>query len=141
MLSLVFRGFGGDDWVHGVLTGLPGDHRTMLLVTLLVIFLMGFILEFVEIVFIVIPLVGPILLQQIDPVWFAVLVAVNLQTSFLTPPFGFALFYYRSAAPPEISTGTIYRAVVPFVLIQVATLGLLFLWPPLATWLPNVLFG
>ncbi|MDV7145377.1 TRAP transporter large permease subunit [Tropicimonas sp. TH_r6] len=141
MLSLVFRGFGGDDWVHELLTGLPGDERTMLLFTLLVIFLMGFVLEFVEIVFIVIPLVGPILLQHIDPVWFAVLVALNLQTSFLTPPFGFALFYYRSAAPAEISTGTIYRAIIPFVLIQVVTLGVVFAWPPLATWLPNLLFG
>ncbi len=141
MLSLVFRGFGGDVWVHELLTGLPGDHRTMLLFTLLVIFAMGFVLEFVEIVFIVIPLVGPILLQDVDPVWFAVLVALNLQTSFLTPPFGFALFYYRSTAPADISTGTIYRAVIPFVLIQVVTLGVVFLWPPLATWLPNVLFG
>ncbi|MFV0359457.1 TRAP transporter large permease [Tropicimonas sp.] len=141
MLSLVFRGFEGDIWVREVLTGLPGDHRTMLLCTLVVIFLMGFVLEFVEIVFIVVPLVGPILLQDIDPVWFAVLVALNLQTSFLTPPFGFALFYYRSAAPADISTGTIYRAVVPFVLIQILTLGIVFLWPALATWLPNVLFG
>ncbi|SFC18741.1 TRAP transporter large permease [Tropicimonas isoalkanivorans] len=141
MLSLVFRGFGGDDWVREVLTGLPGDHRTMLVFTLLVIFLMGFILEFVEIVFIVVPLVGPILLQDVDPVWFAVLVALNLQTSFLTPPFGFALFYYRSAAPADIRTGTIYRAIIPFVLIQIVTLGIVFLWPPLATWLPSVLFG
>lgn len=141
MLSLVFRGFGGDEWVHALLTGLPGDHRTMLLFTLLVIFAMGFVLEFVEIVFIVVPLVGPILLQDVDPVWFAVLVALNLQTSFLTPPFGFALFYYRSVAPADITTGTIYRAVVPFVLIQIVTLGVVFLWPALATWLPNVLFG
>ncbi|NDR56270.1 TRAP transporter large permease [Aliiruegeria sabulilitoris] len=141
MLSLVFRGFGGDEWVHDLLSNLPGDHTTMLLFTLLVIFIMGFILEFIEIVFIVIPLVGPILLQDIDPVWFAVLVALNLQTSFLTPPFGFALFYYRSAAPEEIKTTTIYKAVIPFVLIQVITLGVVFLWPPLATWLPQVLFG
>ncbi|WP_068114997.1 TRAP transporter large permease [Tropicimonas marinistellae] len=141
MLSLVFRGFEGDEWVRDVLTSLPGDHRTMLIFTLLVIFFMGFILEFVEIVFIVIPLVGPIILQDVDPVWFAVLVALNLQTSFLTPPFGFALFYYRSAAPADITTGTIYRAIVPFVLIQIVTLGIVFLWPPLATWLPKVLFG
>lgn len=141
MLSLVFRGFEGDEWVHGLLTGLPGDHRTMLLFTLLIIFAMGFVLEFVEIVFIVVPLVGPILLQDVDPVWFAVLVALNLQTSFLTPPFGFALFYYRSVAPPEITTGTIYRAVAPFVLIQIVTLSIVFLWPSLATWLPKVLFG
>ncbi|MBE3638923.1 TRAP transporter large permease [Mangrovicoccus algicola] len=141
MLSLVFRGFEGDAWVHEVLTGLPGDHRTMLLFALAVIFLMGFVLEFVEIVFIVVPLVGPIILQDVDPVWFAVLIALNLQTSFLTPPFGFALFYYRSVAPPEISTGTIYRSVIPFVLIQLATLAIVFLWPDLATWLPDMLFG
>lgn len=141
MLSLVFRGFEGDEWVHDVLTSLPGDHRTMLIFTLLVIFFMGFILEFVEIVFIVVPLVGPILLQDVDPVWFAVLVALNLQTSFLTPPFGFALFYYRSVAPSDITTGTIYRSIVPFVFIQVVTLGIVFAWPALATWLPNVLFG
>ncbi|MEM8553289.1 MAG: TRAP transporter large permease subunit [Pseudomonadota bacterium] len=141
MLALVFRGFGGDEWVHGLLTALPGDHRSMLLFTLLVIFVMGFVLEFVEIVFIVVPLVGPILLQDVDPVWFAVLVALNLQTSFLTPPFGFALFYYRSVAPPDITTGVIYRAIIPFVIIQLLTLGLVFAWPPLATWLPSVLFG
>ncbi|MFD0979067.1 TRAP transporter large permease [Tropicimonas aquimaris] len=141
MLSLVFRGFEGDEWVHELLTGLPGDHTSMLIFTLLVIFAMGFVLEFVEIVFIVVPLVGPILLQDVDPVWFAVLVALNLQTSFLTPPFGFALFYYRSAAPADIATSTIYKAIVPFVLIQILTLGIVFLWPTLATWLPNVLFG
>ncbi|RYH11148.1 TRAP transporter large permease subunit [Tropicimonas sp. IMCC6043] len=141
MLSLVFRGFGGDVWVHDLLLGLPGDHITMLIFTLLVIFLMGFILEFIEIVFIVVPLVGPILLQDVDPVWFAVLVALNLQTSFLTPPFGFALFYFRSAAPEEITTAMIYRSVIPFILIQIIALGVVFLWPPLATWLPGLLFG
>lgn len=141
MLALVFRGFGGDEWVHGLLDALPGDHRTMLIFTLLIIFVMGFVLEFVEIVFIVVPLVGPILLQDIDPIWFAVLVALNLQTSFLTPPFGFALFYYRSVAPPEITTVQIYRAIIPFVIIQLCTLALVFAWPPLATWLPAVLFG
>ncbi|WP_172327820.1 TRAP transporter large permease subunit [Mangrovicoccus sp. HB161399] len=141
MLSLVFRGFEGDVWVHEMLTGLPGDHRTMLLITLAIIFVMGFVLEFVEIVFIVVPLVGPIILQDVDPVWFAVLIALNLQTSFLTPPFGFALFYYRSVAPPDITTGTIYRSVIPFVLIQLVTLAIVFLWPDLATWLPDMLFG
>ncbi|WP_236638570.1 TRAP transporter large permease subunit [Mangrovicoccus ximenensis] len=141
MLSLVFRGFEGDAWVHEMLTGLPGDHRTMLLITLAIIFVMGFVLEFVEIVFIVVPLVGPIILQDVDPVWFAVLIALNLQTSFLTPPFGFALFYYRSVAPPDITTGTIYRSVIPFVAIQIVTLAIVFLWPDLATWLPDMLFG
>ncbi|MGB0905082.1 MAG: TRAP transporter large permease, partial [Mangrovicoccus sp.] len=141
MLALVFRGFEGDELVHQMLTSLPGDHRTQLLVTLGVIFLMGFILEFVEIVFIVVPIVGPILLQDIDPVWFSVLVAMNLQTSFLTPPFGFALFYFRSVAPNDITTMRLYRAIVPFVLIQLLALTLVFVIPELATWLPNMLFG
>ncbi|MCR9087876.1 MAG: TRAP transporter large permease subunit [Rhodobacteraceae bacterium] len=141
MLSLVFRGFGGDDVVHDLLTALPGGPTGMLLATLLVVFLLGFVLEFVEIVFITVPIVGPVLLQHVDPVWFAVLLALNLQTSFLTPPFGFALFYFRSVAPPEITTAQIYRAIVPFVLIQLAALALVLALPPLATWLPSVLFG
>lgn len=141
ILSLVFRGFGGDEMVADLLHGLPGGTWGMLALTMLVIFLLGFLLEFVEIIFIVIPIVGPILLQQdISPVWFAVLVAMNLQTSFLTPPFGFALFYYRSVAPPQIRTASIYRAIVPFVAIQIAAIGLLALFPGLATWLPGVLF-
>lgn len=141
VLSLVFRGFGGDEMVAHLLESLPGGTWGMLALTMLVIFLLGFLLEFVEIIFIVIPIVGPILLQQdISPVWFAVLVAMNLQTSFLTPPFGFALFYYRSVAPPQISTTAIYRAIVPFVLIQIAAIGLVVLFPGLATWLPGVLF-
>ncbi|MEM8956629.1 MAG: TRAP transporter large permease subunit [Pseudomonadota bacterium] len=141
MLSLVFRGFGGDALVHELLTALPGGPTGMLLATLLVVFLLGFVLEFVEIVFITVPIVGPVLLQHVDPVWFAVLLALNLQTSFLTPPFGFALFYFRSVAPPEITTAQIYRAIVPFVLIQLAALALVLALPPLATWLPSVLFG
>ena len=142
MLSLVFRGFGGDDLVHELLTGLPGGQWTMLAVVMLVIFLLGFILEFVEIVFIVIPIVGPVLLQSdIDPVWFAILVALNLQTSFLTPPFGFALFYFRSVAPPEITTRDIYLSIIPFVAIQILTIGIIATFPALATWLPHLLFG
>lgn len=142
MLSLVFRGFGGDDLVHELLTGLPGGQWGMLAIVMLVIFLLGFILEFVEIVFIVIPIVGPVLLQfDIDPVWFAILVALNLQTSFLTPPFGFALFYFRSVAPPEISTGDIYVSIIPFVAIQLVAIGIVASFPALATWLPDILFG
>lgn len=142
MLSLIFRGFGGDDLVHDLLTSLPGGQWTMLAITMLAIFALGFILEFVEIVFIVIPIVGPVLLQfEIDPVWFAILIALNLQTSFLTPPFGFALFYFRSVAPREISTGDIYVSIIPFVAIQLIAIAIVAAFPALATWLPKLLFG
>ena len=141
ILSLVFRGFGGDELVAHLLEVVPGGPYGMLIATMIVIFLLGFILEFVEIIFIVVPIVGPVILQaDIDPVWFAILIAMNLQTSFLTPPFGFALFYFRSVAPSHIRTLTIYRAIVPFVVIQVIALGLLAAFPGLATWLPDVIF-
>jgi TRAP-type mannitol/chloroaromatic compound transport system permease large subunit len=141
ILSLVFRGFGGDELVAHLLEVVPGGPYGMLIATMIVIFLLGFILEFVEIIFIVVPIVGPVILQaDIDPVWFAILIAMNLQTSFLTPPFGFALFYFRSVAPPHIRTLTIYRAIVPFVVIQLIALGLLAAFPGLATWLPDVIF-
>lgn len=141
MLALVFRGFDGDEIVQGLFENLPGGEWGMLLVTMLVIFLLGFVLEFVEIIFIVIPIVGPIILQgDFHPVWFAVLIALNIQTSFLTPPFGFALFYFRSVAPAEISTRDIYVAVAPFVLLQIAVIGLILAVPSLATWLPSKLF-
>ncbi len=141
ILSLVFRGFGGDEIVHEVMHRVPGGAWGMLWVTMLVVFLLGFLLEFVEIIFIVIPIVGPVILTgSIDPVWFAILFAMNLQTSFLTPPFGFALFYFRSVAPPGVTTGDIYRSIIPFVVIQLLAIGLLALFPPLATWLPEVLF-
>jgi len=141
ILSLVFRGFDGDEHVAELLQSLPGGAYGMLLLTMLVIFLLGFILEFVEIIFIVVPIVGPIILQtDISPVWFAVLIALNLQTSFLTPPFGFALFYFRSVAPEDIRTSQIYVAVIPFVAIQLLALGLVAVFPALATWLPGVLF-
>lgn len=141
VLSLVFRGFDGDEHVAELLQSLPGGAIGMLVLTMLVIFLLGFILEFVEIIFIVVPIVGPIILQtDISPVWFAVLIALNLQTSFLTPPFGFALFYFRSVAPQEIRTQDIYVSVVPFVLIQLLALALVAAFPALAIWLPSVLF-
>ncbi|MCK7614734.1 TRAP transporter large permease [Roseibium sediminicola] len=141
ILSLVFRGFNGDEHVAELLTSLPGGALGMLVLTMLVIFLLGFILEFVEIIFIVVPIVGPIILQSdISPVWFAVLIALNLQTSFLTPPFGFALFYFRSVAPPEIRTSDIYVSVIPFVVIQLLALGLVAAFPALATFLPEILF-
>jgi TRAP-type mannitol/chloroaromatic compound transport system permease large subunit len=141
ILSLVFRGFGGDEMVAELMHTVPGGAYGMLAATMLVVFLLGFILEFVEIIFIIIPIVGPvILLGDISPVWFAVLFAMNLQTSFLTPPFGFALFYFRSVAPPGLSTGTIYRSIIPFVMIQVVAIGCLAMFPALATWLPTILF-
>jgi TRAP-type mannitol/chloroaromatic compound transport system permease large subunit len=105
-------------------------------------FVMGFFLEFIEITFVVVPIVGPVLLQfGLDPVWLGVMIAVNLQTSFLTPPFGFALFYLRGVAPPEVTTLQIYKGVVPFVAIQLLMLVLLALLPSMATWLPRVVFG
>lgn len=141
ILSLVFRGFNGDEHVAELFQALPGGPVGMLIMTMLVIFLLGFILEFVEIIFIVVPIVGPIILQSdVSPVWFAVLIALNLQTSFLTPPFGFALFYFRSVASAQIKTFDIYRSVLPFVAIQVLALALVAAFPALATWLPGVLF-
>jgi TRAP-type mannitol/chloroaromatic compound transport system permease large subunit len=106
-----------------------------------VIFLLGFFLDFIEIIFVVVPIVGPIMLQMdISPVWFGVMIAINLQTSFLTPPFGFALFYLRGVAPPAVATGDIYRGIMPFVLIQLLGLCVIAAFPGLATWLPGVLF-
>lgn len=142
IFSLVFRGFGGDDLVRDFLTDLPGGVWGALLVVMLVMFLLGFFLDFIEITFVVVPIVAPILLAMgLDPVWLGIMIALNLQTSFLTPPFGFALFYLRGVAPPEVSTGQIYRGVIPFIAIQVLMLGLLAVWPQLATWLPELVYG
>ncbi len=140
MLSLVFRGFGGDEEVAALLSGLPGGELGLLVAVMLMIFALGFVLEFVEIIFIVVPIVGPTLFAAgIDPVWFAILVALNLQTSFLTPPFGFALFYFRSVASDALSTLALYRAIVPFVALQGLALCSVWFFPPLATWLPGLL--
>jgi len=137
MFSLVFRGYGGDVAIQNFLTELPGGTVTALIVVMAVMFLMGFVLDFIEITFVVVPIVGPALLMMgIDPVWLGIMIAINLQTSFLTPPFGFALFYLRSVAPPEVRTIQIYKGVIPFVIIQLCVLLLLALWPGLATWLP-----
>jgi TRAP-type mannitol/chloroaromatic compound transport system permease large subunit len=141
VFSLVFRGFGGDEVVTDFLTDLPGGVAGAVFFVMLVMFLLGFILDFIEITFVVVPIVGPILLQMgLDPVWLGVMIAINLQTSFLTPPFGFALFYLRGVAPPAVSTGQIYRGVAPFIFIQLLMLGALALWPELATWLPGVVY-
>ncbi|MCK5639780.1 MAG: TRAP transporter large permease subunit [Gammaproteobacteria bacterium] len=142
LFSLVFRGFGGDEMVEGLLTDLPGGVVGAMLVVMLVMFLLGFILDFIEITFVVVPIVAPILLAMgLDPVWLGIMIAINLQTSFLTPPFGFALFYLRGVAPAEVSTMAIYRGVAPFIVIQLIALGALALWPGLATWLPSVIYG
>ncbi len=142
LFSLVFRGYGGDDAVHQVLESLPGGVVGAVILVMLVMFLLGFVLDFIEITFVVVPIVAPILLAMgLDPVWLGVMIAINLQTSFLTPPFGFALFYLRGVAPASVSTGAIYRGVMPFVAIQVLALVLLALFPGFVTWLPSVLYG
>lgn len=138
MFSLVFRGYGGDEAIQEFLTGLPGGKVTALIIVMAVMFLMGFVLDFIEITFVVVPIVGPALLaMDIDPVWLGIMIAINLQTSFLTPPFGFALFYLRGVAPAEVRTTDIYRGVIPFVAIQLLALLLIAIWPALATWLPK----
>ncbi len=142
IFSLVFRGFGGDEVVERLLVDLPGGTFTAVLAVMLIMFLLGFILDFIEITFVVVPIVGPILLAMgLDPVWLGVMIAINLQTSFLTPPFGFALFYLRGVAPAEVKTTQIYRGVLPFIIIQLIALGALALWPGLATWLPGIIYG
>ncbi|MCI5076234.1 TRAP transporter large permease subunit [Oricola sp.] len=142
LLSLVFRGFGGDHMVSQLIGHLPGGHFAALAIIMVIVFFLGFILEAVEIIYVIVPLLGPAVLgADISPVWFGVMMAMNLQTSFLTPPFGFALFYFRSAAPRSITTGDIYRGVIPFVILQLLALGILAAFPPLATWLPGVIFG
>ncbi len=138
LFSLTFRGFGGDKLVQQFLTGLPGGFVTAMAVVMVVMFLLGFVLDFIEIVFIVVPIVAPALFAaDISPVWLGVMMAMNLQTSFLTPPFGWALFYIRGVAPDVIRTPEIYRGVVPFVVIQLFGLTILALNPELATWLPS----
>jgi tripartite ATP-independent transporter DctM subunit len=142
IFSLVFRGFEGDELVTEFLTGLPGGTVSAVALVMLVMFLLGFILDFIEITFVVVPIVGPVLLGLgLDPVWLGVMIAINLQTSFLTPPFGFSLFYLRGVAPREVKTIQIYRGVVPFIFIQLLMLGALALWPQVATWLPDTVYG
>ena len=142
MFSLVFRGFGGDDMIHEFLASLPGGTTGGLILVMAVMFVLGFFLDFIEITFVVVPLVAPVFLSMgIDPVWLGVMMAINLQTSFLTPPFGFALFYLRGVAPPSVRTMEIYRGVIPFVALQLLALLLLAWFPKLATWLPEVIFG
>ena len=141
LFSLVFRGLGGDEMIADFLTGLPGGVVTAMVLVMLVMFLLGFVLDFIEITFVVVPIVGPVLMAMgLDPLWLGVMIALNLQTSFLTPPFGFSLFYLRGVCPDSVPTIAIYRGVVPFIAIQVAVLGLLAVWPALVTWLPGIIY-
>jgi len=143
MFSLVFRGLGGDELVHRTLSNLPGGTAAAIVVVMLAMFLLGFIMDAFEIIFVVVPIVAPVLLRMegIDPVWLGVLMAVNLQTSYMTPPFGPTLFFLRGVAPPEITTRHLYAGVVPFVAIQLMMLVVLWFAPGLATALPHALYG
>ncbi len=140
LFSLVFRGFGGEELVHQFFTQLPGGVFGAVFLVMLIIFLLGFILDFIEIIFVVIPIVGPVLLMMgVDPIWLGIMIAINLQTSFLTPPFGFSLFYLRGVAPDSIKTSEIYRGVIPFIMLQLLLLCILAYWPQVVTWLPDLL--
>ena len=142
MFSLVFRGFGGDTVIEEFLTKLPGGRFSALLLVMVIMFFLGFFLDFIEIIFVVVPIVGPVLISMgYDPLWLGVMIGVNLQTSFLTPPFGFALFYLRGLAPPEVRTSQIYAGVLPFIGIQVAALALFWAVPSIVTWLPGIIFN
>ena len=142
IFSLVFRGFGGDEQIQSLFNSLPGGVTTALILVMIVIFLLGFILDFIEITFVVVPIVGPVLLAMgVDPIWLGVVIAINLQTSFLTPPFGFALFYLRGVAPESVQTKDIYLGALPFVGLQILALVILFIYPSVATWLPNQIYG
>lgn len=142
IFSLVFRGFGGEELVNDFFANLPGGVMAAMLVVMLLIFFLGFILDFIEITFVVVPLVAPVLLTMgVDPIWLGIMIAVNLQTSFLTPPFGFALFYLRGVAPDSIRTEQIYKGVAPFIALQVLLLIALAIWPELVTWLPEKVYG
>jgi len=138
LFSLVFRGYGGDELIEAFFAQLPGGTVAAVVLVMLVIFLLGFILDFIEITFVVVPIVAPVLFAMgLDPIWLGIMIAVNLQTSFLTPPFGFALFYLRGVAPDSVRTSDIYRGVIPFIVLQLVLLLMLSLWPELATWLPH----
>ncbi|MFQ5636281.1 MAG: TRAP transporter large permease subunit, partial [Gammaproteobacteria bacterium] len=141
VFSLVFRGYSGDELVRNFLVDLPGGTAGAVIVVMLVMFLLGFVLDFIEITFVVVPIVGPVLLAMgLDPVWLGIMIAINLQTSFLTPPFGFALFYLRGVAPPDVETSAMYRGVMPFVALQLLMLIMLAAWPELVTWLPDRIY-
>lgn len=142
VFAIVFRVMGGEELVHDVLAAMPGGAIGATIVVMLVMFVLGFILDTFEIIFIVVPITAPVLLALgVDPVWLGVAIAVNLQTSFMTPPFGFSLLYLRSVAPARVTTGMMYRGAIPFVCLQLAALGILFAFPDLVTWLPKAIYG
>jgi len=138
--GLVFRGMGGDKLVLELMTNLPGGNWGFLLVSMLFIFILGFFLDFLEICFIVVPILAPIADSLgIDLLWLAILIGINLQTSFLTPPFGFSLFYLKAVAPVEVKIQHIYRGIIPFVVIQIFTILTLIIFPEIILWLPNLM--
>ena len=142
LFSLVFRGFGGEVLIHALLIEIPEDKYISLLIVLVMMFFLGFILDFIEIIFIVIPLFGPTLFSLgFDPVWIGILIAMVLQTSFLTPPFGFSLFYLRGVTPKNISTSEIYKGVYPYIAIQIIVIIIIYFFPGMTTYLPEVLFN
>lgn len=142
VFAIVFRVMGGEELVHDILASMPGGAIGATIVVMLVMFVLGFILDTFEIIFIVVPITAPVLLTLgVDPVWLGVAIAVNLQTSFMTPPFGFSLLYLRNVAPARVTTGMMYRGAVPFVILQLVALGILFVFPDLATWLPKIVYG
>jgi TRAP-type mannitol/chloroaromatic compound transport system permease large subunit len=143
MFSLVFRALGGDDMVHRALSNLPGGATGAVLAVMLAMFLLGFVMDAFEIIFVVVPIVTPTLLMMpgVDPVWLGIMMAVNLQTSYMHPPLGPTLFFLRGVAPPQITTRHIYVGIIPFVLIQLFALVMLWFVPALATAVPNALYG
>ncbi len=142
LFALVFRGFGGDVLIHGFLTDLPGGAIGAMVLVMATLFVLGFFLDFIEIIYVVVPIVAPpLMIMGFDPIWIGVMIAVNLQTSFLTPPFGFALFYLRGVAPKEVTTVHIYKGVMPFIAIQVLGLLMIAAFPALVLWLPKLIYG
>lgn len=140
--SLVFRGLGGDELMHELLADLPGGVFTAMLIVMILMFILGFFLDFIEITYVVVPVVAPILLMMgVDPIWLGIMIAINLQTAFLTPPFGFALFYLKGVAPPELKTIDLYKGTIPFIAIQLSVLVIIAIWPELVTWLPSVIYN
>lgn len=140
VFSLTFRGLDGDILVEDMLIAMPGEKAGVIAFVMVLLFLLGFFLEWIEITYIVVPIIAPVLSKLgVDMLWFSVVICMNLQTSFLTPPFGWSLFFLKGVAPPEVTTGHIYRGIIPFVALQLAGLGLLLMFPDLALWLPRLI--
>ena len=141
VFSLVFRGLGGEELIEQIFNSIPGGLFGSMVLVMVLIFLLGFILDFIEISFVIVPIVGPVLMAMgADPIWLGIMIAINLQTSFLTPPFGFALFYLRGVAPENIKTISLYKGVIPFIVIQLGLLVLLAIFPKIVTFLPGYLY-